>query len=127
MSPLVELRARLRTVTLRPDTEREFDATRARVRARIKGSERLSMLAVAAAFLVAALALLSAAPAEPVPVVMAVVLLGGYTVLSRVELVLASGFAVPTQLVFVPLLFLLPAVVARTRSRPSGTPLPEPD
>jgi putative nucleotidyltransferase with HDIG domain len=108
MSRLVELGARLRTVTLRPDTEREFDATRARVRARMKGSERLSMLAVASAFLVASLALPAAARVEPVPVAMAAVLVVGYTVLSRVELVLASGFAVPTQLVFVPMLFLLP-------------------
>jgi len=108
MSRFAELRRRLRSITVTPDTERAFDTSRRVVLQRLKPSERLSVTASAIGFVVAALVLLELAPPAHVPVGMAVLLVAGLAVLSRIELALATGFAVPTQLVLVPMLFLLP-------------------
>ena len=109
MSRLAALRRRLRFVTVTPDTERAYDLSKNRVHQALRPSERLSMVSLALGFPVAAGALLQVAPPGHVPVVMAAMLVVSLAVLSRVELALASGFAVPTQLVVVPMLFLLPA------------------
>jgi putative nucleotidyltransferase with HDIG domain len=108
MSRLAQLRRRLLSVTVTPDADRGFDDARTRLHERLRPSERVSRVVLAAGFLAAALALVLIAPSGHVSPGTAVMLVAGLAILSRVELALASGFAVPTQLVFVPMLFLLP-------------------
>src|ERR687893_464159 len=64
---------------------------------------------LAGGFLGAAFALAAALPAYRAPsLVLIALLVGTYALLSRIELEVGPGSAVPTQLVFVPMLFLLP-------------------
>jgi putative nucleotidyltransferase with HDIG domain len=107
MRRLSQLRDRLRSVTLNPDAERGFDATRLRSPKRLPRSERRIELAFSGAFLAAAAALLVAGGGH-VPAGMALGLVAGLAILSRIEVALGSGFAVPTELAFVPMLFVLP-------------------
>jgi putative nucleotidyltransferase with HDIG domain len=108
MRLLAHLQHRLRSVILHPDTERGFDDARRRLAERPPRSERRIAVAMAAAFVAAAATLLVAAPPAGVPAGLAVVLVIALALLSRVEIAIASGFAVPTELAVVPMLFLLP-------------------
>ena len=108
MRRIAQLCERLRSLTITPDAEGAFDDARRRVVERTPRSERRVDLAMAAAFLVAATALALAAPPAPVAAGTAVALVLALAVLSRVEIDLALGFAVPTELAVVPMLFLLP-------------------
>src|SRR3954447_7466657 len=109
MRRLARLRHRLLSVTVTPDTDRSFDDALRRRAARKPRSEHLIALGIAGAFLMAASALLVASPGRvDVPVGTAVVLVAALAVLARVEIALASGYAIPTELVVVPMLFLLP-------------------
>lgn len=86
-----------------------IESSRARRPRSLGGRERLSrwgasMLFVAAA---AALALLGSS-GRPVSWWLVALLVGVYALASRVEFEVGSGSAVPTQIVFVPMLFLLP-------------------
>jgi len=109
MRVLGQLHRRLFSATLAPGAEEAFDAVRRRRPERMDAADRRSAVIVAGAFLAAAGALLILAGVDRVPHAdIAVVLVLGLVVLSRVELALASGFAVPTQLVFVAMPFLLP-------------------
>jgi len=109
MSRFAALRRRLRFVTVTPDIDRAYELSRDRVLERLRPSERLSMVSLATGFVLAAATLLALAPPGAIPAGLAVVLVLALAAMSRVELVLATGFAVPTQLVVVPMLFLLPA------------------
>ncbi len=60
------------------------------------------------AFAVAALALSAVTDDRPVSIGVAAVLVGFYAIASRITFEVGAGFAVPTQLVLVPMLFLLP-------------------
>jgi putative nucleotidyltransferase with HDIG domain len=111
MRRLSQLRARLRSVTITLDAEGAFDDARRRLAERPPRSERRIDIVQAAAFLAAVAALLIAAPGAPVPVGTALALVVALAVLSRVEIDLALGFAVPTELAVVPMLFLLPPAV----------------
>ena len=108
MRRIAQLCERLRSLTITPDAEGAFDDARRRVVERTPRSERRVDLAMAAAFLVAATGLALAAPPAPVAAGTAVALVLALAVLSRVEIDLALGFAVPTELAVVPMLFLLP-------------------
>jgi putative nucleotidyltransferase with HDIG domain len=108
MSRLAALRRRLRFVTVTPDADRGFDDVRGRLRERLKPSERRSRFVLAVGFLAGTVALALAAPSGPIAPATAVGLVLALALLSRIEIAIASGFAVPTQLVFVPMLFLLP-------------------
>ena len=112
MRRLVALARRLRFVTVTPDTEMAYELTHGRKHVRLEPRERLSMLTTGVGFVVAATVLLTLAPPGHVKPGLAVMLVVALAVMSRVELVLASGFAVPTQLVVVPILFLVPAAAA---------------
>ena len=112
MRRLVALARRLRFVTVTPDTEMAYELTHGRKHVRLEPRERISMLTTGIGFVVAATALLTLAPPGHVKPGLAVMLVVALAVMSRVELVLASGFAVPTQLVVVPILFLVPAAAA---------------
>ena len=91
------------------DVEHLFARGRERVQLRAQGVERLVEAALAFGFLVAALgmALLLPSPrALDLPTL--AILIGVYVVCSRAKFDIADGHTVPTELVLVPMLFLLP-------------------
>jgi HD-GYP domain-containing protein (c-di-GMP phosphodiesterase class II) len=91
------------------DAEHLFARGRERVQLRARGVERLIEGALALGFLAAALAmalLLPSPRALDVPTL--AILIGGYVVCSRAKFDIADGHTVPTELILVPMLFLLP-------------------
>jgi putative nucleotidyltransferase with HDIG domain len=91
------------------DAEHLFARGRERVQLRAQGAERLVEAALACGFLVVALAmalLLSSPRSLDVPTL--AILMGAYVVCSRAKFDIADGHTVPTELVLVPMLFLLP-------------------
>ena len=83
---------------------------RRRIGSRLYGREQLITLASGAGFLVTALAIRAMAEVGPRPSLGVIALLIlSYAVLSRVEFELGSGTMLPTELVLVPMLFLVPA------------------
>jgi HD-GYP domain-containing protein (c-di-GMP phosphodiesterase class II) len=93
---------------LEADTEL-VEASRARLARALPARDRLAALGMTTGFLVAAAALASVTPSDrtPSPLLIAV-LVAVYAVTSRAEFEVGTGVVVPTQLVFVPMLFLLP-------------------
>ena len=92
-----------------PAVERLIADTRERSRARLVRRERRAHLAFSAAFLVVAVALAVLAPwARGLDAGLAIALTVAYAVVARVEFAAGAGIVVPTQLVFVPMLLLLP-------------------
>ncbi|MCW2989120.1 MAG: metal dependent phosphohydrolase, partial [Solirubrobacterales bacterium] len=91
------------------ELEHLFARGRERAVLRARGRERLAEGGVALAFLVVALAmalLLPSSRALDGPTL--AILLGAYVVCSRAKFDIADGYTVPTELVLVPMLFLLP-------------------
>jgi HD-GYP domain-containing protein (c-di-GMP phosphodiesterase class II) len=91
------------------EAEHFFAHGRERALLRAQGVERLIEVALAFGFLVVALtmALLLPSPrALDVPTL--AILIGAYVVCSRAKFDIADGYTVPTELVLVPMLFLLP-------------------
>jgi HD-GYP domain-containing protein (c-di-GMP phosphodiesterase class II) len=95
---------------LDPVAQEMLQASRARVGAVLRGRLWASRWGFAIALLVAAAALVAWAPSQRSfePLTFAL-LVGGYAIASRVQLEVGTGFGVPTELVFVPMLFALPA------------------
>jgi HD-GYP domain-containing protein (c-di-GMP phosphodiesterase class II) len=93
---------------LEVDTEL-VQASRARLARNLPERDRLAALSMTSAFLVGAAVLASLAPSgrSPAPLLV-VVLVAAYALTSRAEFEVGTGVVVPTQLVFVPMLFLLP-------------------
>jgi HD-GYP domain-containing protein (c-di-GMP phosphodiesterase class II) len=94
------------------DAEHLFARGRQRVQLRAQGVERLVEAVLACGFLLVALAmalLLSSPRAVDVPTL--AILIGTYVVCSRAKFDIADGHTVPTELVLVPMLFLLPTPV----------------
>ena len=92
-----------------PAVERLIADTRERTRTRLVRRERRAHLAFSAAFLVVAVALAVLAPwARGLDAGLAIALTVAYAVVARVEFAAGAGIVVPTQLVFVPMLLLLP-------------------
>ncbi len=90
-------------------TERLLEQSLARREQELDRRERRATAAVSAAFLVPALALALLADADrgtSVPLVVAFV--AALAIVARVEFSLGAVYAVPTQIVFVPMLLLLP-------------------
>jgi HD-GYP domain-containing protein (c-di-GMP phosphodiesterase class II) len=80
---------------------------------RLSGRERVVEWATAIAFLAAATAMAVLMPAEgSFDPWLAVALVGGYALASRIRFSDGAGYTVPTQLIFVPMLFLLPTTLA---------------
>ena len=99
--------------TTAPDADHVFQRliveSRARLPQRLPGRERAVDLVAAAGFVVAAVAMAVAfEPGRPLDAGVAAALVVCYALACRVEFAMGSGWAVPTQLVFVPMLFLLP-------------------
>ena len=93
---------------LEGDTEL-VQASRARLARTLPARDRLAALAMTTAFLVSCgvLAWLAPSGRSPSPLVLAL-LVATYALTSRAEFEVGTGVVVPTQLVFVPMLFLLP-------------------
>jgi putative nucleotidyltransferase with HDIG domain len=86
-------------------------ASRERRSSRLSGRDRRVTFASAAAFAVTAGLLAGVTSGRHFSLGLAVVLIAAYALASRVEFEVGTGSAVATQLVFVPMLFLLPAGV----------------
>jgi HD-GYP domain-containing protein (c-di-GMP phosphodiesterase class II) len=92
-----------------PDVERLLQVGRARRRVRAAGREALTEAAAAGSFLACAVALpLLASSARPLAVVPCLVAVLAYAAAGRVQFEVSDGHTSPTQLVFVPMLFVLP-------------------
>src|SRR5687768_13948380 len=97
------------TSDMGPELERLLAETRERTQQGLAGRERRTNAAFSAGFLVAALALALLAPAErTLDPLLAALLVLAYAVVARVEFSGGAGIVVPTQVVFVPMLLLLP-------------------
>jgi HD-GYP domain-containing protein (c-di-GMP phosphodiesterase class II) len=100
------------TVTETPELERLFAAGRARAQLRAAGRERAVEVGMAISFLVVALAMAlfvhspRTLDAEPL-----FFLIVAYVIACRAQFEIADGYTVPTELVLVPMLFLLPTPV----------------
>jgi putative nucleotidyltransferase with HDIG domain len=90
-------------------TERRIEQTRERWQRKPDRRERLVMLAFNVGFLACALALaLIAEPARELNVLLAAAFVAAFLLATQIEFSVGAGSAVPTQLVFVPMLLLLP-------------------
>jgi HD-GYP domain-containing protein (c-di-GMP phosphodiesterase class II) len=86
-----------------------IEQSRARRTERLASRELLASVAVGGTFLAAASVLAASYPGHRSPSFFTIVaLLAAYAVASQVEFEVGAGWAVPTQLVLVPMLFLLP-------------------
>jgi HD-GYP domain-containing protein (c-di-GMP phosphodiesterase class II) len=90
------------------DFERLVEA-RERLTHGLKGLDRWTTVAGVVAFLMVAGALAVLPPSRALAVLPVLVLVTAYALASRVEFEIGSGSAIPTQIVFVPMLFMLPA------------------
>jgi len=96
-------------IELDPVAEQLAADARARKREPMSLRSLLASVPIASAFLVCALALAFAVPSDRSPAPWTVALLiASFAIASRVEFEIGTGSAVPTELVLVPMLFLLP-------------------
>jgi HD-GYP domain-containing protein (c-di-GMP phosphodiesterase class II) len=92
-----------------PDADGLIEETRARITRRMRGRDFWLSVASGGGFAVAAFALATLTPSARTPSELLVVaLVAAYAVATRVQFEVGLGFAIPTQLVFVPMLFLVP-------------------
>ena len=92
-----------------PDADGLIEETRARISQRLRGRDFWLSCASGGGFLATAVALAALLPSERTPSLLVVAaLVGAYAVATRVQFEVGLGFAIPTQLVFVPMLFLVP-------------------
>lgn len=97
------------SVLLEPDEQRVIEEQRARRLHRLARRELLSFALFAGGFAAAALLLALLLPSDRHPGVMApLVLVGAYAAAFRLDFEIGTGSAIPTQLILVPMLFVLP-------------------
>jgi putative nucleotidyltransferase with HDIG domain len=97
------------TPALDASTERRVEESLERRRRRLDRRELATTIVLTGGFLVAAVALALAAPhARELSVPVAFAFVVAYAIAARIEFTVGAGFAIPTQLVFVPMLLLLP-------------------
>jgi putative nucleotidyltransferase with HDIG domain len=108
---LGEIAVKFRAGVLAPEVEQMFTATRERLSRRLSTRQLRAEAFVSALFLVAATLFALLAPSDHVRVGPMVALVVSLAVLASVEFPVGSGWAVPTQLIFVPMLFLMPPAV----------------
>jgi putative nucleotidyltransferase with HDIG domain len=100
------------TETQTPELERLFAVGRARARARADGRERKVEAGMATAFLVVALAMaLATSSPRSLDLETLLFLVVAYVIACRAKFDIADGYTVPTELVLVPMLFLLPTQI----------------
>ena len=98
-----------RSVLLDPDEQRVIEERRARRLHRLARRELLSFAVFAAGFVAAALLLALLVPSHRHPSIPAVLLLiAAYAAALRLDFEIGSGSAIPTELILVPMLFVLP-------------------
>jgi putative nucleotidyltransferase with HDIG domain len=105
---LGDIAVKFRSRALAPDVEQMFTATRDRVSRRMSARQLRAEGIVGGLFVVAATVFAILAPGGSIRAGEAVVLVLSLAMLARVEFPVGAGWAVPTQLIFVPMLFLLP-------------------
>lgn len=94
------------------DTQQLFARGRTRAQARAEGRERAVEQATAASFLVAAAAMAAILDSpRALDLGTLTILVAAYVVACRAKFDIADGYTVPTELVLVPMLFLLPTPV----------------
>jgi putative nucleotidyltransferase with HDIG domain len=93
-----------------PET-RLLEEARSRVATKMEHRELVAQALEAALVASAAALLLVLAPVGSIPVTELVLLVLATGLLGRLEFEIGSGFTVPTQLAFVPMLFVLPAAI----------------
>jgi HD-GYP domain-containing protein (c-di-GMP phosphodiesterase class II) len=97
------------SVALDPDAQREIEERRARRLDRLARRDRATLFVSVGLFLVVSIALFALIPTERTPSFPTVALLiGAYALAFRLDFEISSGSAVPTQLILVPMFFLLP-------------------
>jgi putative nucleotidyltransferase with HDIG domain len=95
---------------LSPEVEELLDAFEQRTPQRFSRRERIVETAMAVSFLAVAVAMAAFLHSgRPLALSATVALVVAYAITSRVKFPIGYGFTVPTQLVFIPMLFLLPA------------------
>ena len=95
-----------------PDADGLIEDTRARISRSLRGRDFWISLASGAAFVAITASLYWLVPTERAPsLALVLMLVGSYALASRVQFEVGLGFAVPTQLVFVPMLFLVPVAL----------------
>ncbi len=98
-----------RSILLDPDEQRVIEERRARRLQRLAHRELLTIILFAGGFLVVAAALAEWLPSQRSPSGLAVlVLIFAYAAAFRVDFEIGTGSAVPTELILVPMLFVLP-------------------
>ena len=98
-----------RSVLLDPEEQRVIEEQRARRLSRLARRELLSIFVFAGGFLVVAVALAFLLPSDRSPALPAVLLLiVAYAAAFRLDFEVGGGSAVPTELILVPMLFVLP-------------------
>jgi putative nucleotidyltransferase with HDIG domain len=94
---------------LDPDVQREIEEKRTRRLARLGASERVSLAVFNVVLLAVCAACALLLPSDRSPSVLTVfVLVGAWAVAFRLDFEVRTGSAVPTQLILVPMLFVLP-------------------
>jgi HD-GYP domain-containing protein (c-di-GMP phosphodiesterase class II) len=100
------------TVSETPELERLFAVGRTRALLRADGRERLVEVGMAGGFLVVALGMALLVPSPRSLDLPALLFLGAaYVIACRAKFDIADGYTVPTELVLVPMLFLLPTPI----------------
>jgi HD-GYP domain-containing protein (c-di-GMP phosphodiesterase class II) len=95
--------------SLDPAQQRVIEERRARRRRRVAKRERLSVFVSASSFLAVAVALAALMPTDREPgIVAGLLILAVYALAFELHFEIGTGSAVPTQLVLVPMLFVLP-------------------
>ncbi|MFL5921660.1 MAG: HD-GYP domain-containing protein [Gaiellaceae bacterium] len=98
-----------RSVLLDPEEQRVIEERRARRLQRLARRELWSFAVFAAGFVAAAVALALLVPSDRHPGAVAVILLvAAYAAAFRLDFEIGTGSAVPTELILVPMLFVLP-------------------
>ena len=97
------------TAALDPRSQRLIEERRALRLSRLAVRERRTLIVSVGAFLATAIVMADAIPSERSPGVVATLLLIGlYALAYRLDFEIGTGSAVPTQLVLIPMLFVLP-------------------
>ena len=96
--------------SLDPAQQRVIEEQRARRLSRVAKRERVSIFVSAGAFLAAAVSMAAFMPSDRSPgIVAGLLLVAVYALAFELDFEIGTGSAVPTQLVLVPMLFVLPA------------------
>lgn len=108
--PLAFLRnPSMATISETPELERLFALGRERALLRSHGRERAAEAGVAVCFLAVAFAMALLIPSpRSLHLPTLVILIGTYVVTTRAKFDIADGYTIPTELILVPMLFLLP-------------------